>query len=73
MDRFRYGERVRVVDRAHYLYGREGTVIQVRDVDGCARVRFDRDLPLERQLVLDTVRFRDQALVFPAHCDRVRR
>jgi len=73
MDRFRYGERVRIVDRAHYLHGREGTVIQVRELDGCGRVRFDRDLPAERQLVLEGVRFTDQAFVFPAHCDRVRR
>jgi hypothetical protein len=73
VERFRYGERIRVTDRSHHLYGREGTVLQVRDADGCGRVKFDRDLPPLQQIVLEGVRFRDQAFIFPGHCDRIRR
>lgn len=73
MERFHYGERVRVTDPAHHLYGREGTVIQVRTLDGCGRIEFDRALPDPYQTVLQGVRFARQSFLFPGHCERLRR
>jgi hypothetical protein len=73
VERFRYGQRVRVSDRAHYLYDRAGTVTRVREVDGAGVVHFDRPLPEATQLILEGVRYERDTILFPHHCELVRR
>jgi len=72
MTRFRYGERVMVADPVHHLYRRHGTVVQVRDRDGAARVRIERGLPEEQWIILDGTPYPDETILFPAHCERSR-
>lgn len=72
MTRFRYGERVEVADPAHHLFRRRGTVQQVRDSDGAARVRIERGIPEDQWLILDGETFPDETILHPGHCERTR-
>ena len=73
MERFRYGERVRVADQRHHLYERVGVVTRVRDAVGAAVVEMDKPFPEAAQLVIQGVRYERSAIVFPGHCERLRR
>jgi hypothetical protein len=73
VERFRYGERVRVADPRHHLYERVGVVTRVRDADGAAVVEMDKPIPYEAQLVLQGIRYERSAILFPGHCERLRR
>jgi ribosomal protein L35AE/L33A len=70
--RFRRGQRVVVADPGHHLYQRKGTVIQVRDRDGAARVRIERGLPPGQSIVLDGIEYHDETILFPGHCELTR-
>ena len=72
MTRFRRGDRVVVADPGHHLYQRRGSVLQVRDRDGAARIRIERGLPEEQWIVLDGIKYPDETILFPGHCERVR-
>jgi len=73
LERFRYGERIEITDPHHHLCGRRGTVIQVRDADGAARVRIEGGLPESQTIVLDGIYYDDETILFPGHCERYTR
>ena len=73
MERFRYGDRVVVADPRHHLYGRRGTVVQVRDADGAARVKIEGRLEQRDTLVLEGIAYDNETILFPGHCERARR
>jgi hypothetical protein len=72
MERFRYGDRVWIADPRHHLHGRRGTVVQVRDADGAARVKIEGRLEDHDQLVLEGIRYENETILFPGHCERAR-
>ncbi len=72
MERFRYGQRILVTDHRHPLFERRGTVVQVRDKDGAARVRIERGLPAGQEIVLEGVAYPDETILYPGHCEPLR-
>lgn len=46
---------------------------RVRDADGAGMVEMDKVLPESVQLVLEGIRYERTAILFPGHCELVRR
>jgi hypothetical protein len=72
LERFRYGQRVRISDPHHHLFERRGTVVVVSERNGSARVRIEGGLPDDQNIILEGIAYPDETILYPGHCEAIR-
>lgn len=71
MEAFSYGQRVRVVEKNHPLFGRSGIVVRLRHADSGAWVKMDKVLPKALRQFPDGDKRARNILLYPEQCEPV--